>query len=258
MVQGCWQCEHHGTKLLSCLTGVLTARGWRIWPCHWRYVCSSLCIIVDCWLEKTIVATFTFTFGWLVFSWFFGWLLGWLLSWLFSWVFLWLLFWLSIISLLVNTRLVCSLLLFANSLLFNHGSSDCDLLEPEWVFSLELVGLLTRDEHPNSKKNGTAENGDGVIHEEGSKWNSEWEARPPVNGLEWPEKKKNDDNFDVVANSVLVNTLVVSLVHSVVTLSVSLNERSILFRWRGCQMIRHCFWKQINYTSLNNTSSNQI
>lgn len=104
-----------------------------------------------------------------------------------------------------------------------------DLVGDEGVESLLPVGVLSGDEEDCTDKDSEKEYRYRIPHQDDGVIDAELKHAPPVDGLESPEEDECEDDSDVVANSVLVDALVVGVVDLEVSISKAISEGSVDF-----------------------------
>ena len=124
-----------------------------------------------------------------------------------------------------------SLLLFLSVvhllLIGELGLSLSNLLNPEFVLTLNLVGLGSGDQNASKENHGEDKAGNRVVAKSFRVNNTNAEHGPPVHGVCDPEGKQASNDLDVVLPRVLVDTLVVSLIDGVVSVAVAGNGGSL-------------------------------
>jgi len=154
-----------------------------------------------------------------------------------------------------NSLIVFGFLLFAIVFVCLLSELFRDSDDEEFVQSLLLVSPLSRKKHPCSEQECWHEDSNGVPSQSRGRVNAQFKHGPPVKGLEDPECDQSNHNTDVASEGVLVDTLIVSLVNLVVSVSNSglggsnfrLSRLSVL-SWHFLSFFFLFYNQQINYS----------
>ena len=117
-----------------------------------------------------------------------------------------------------------SLLLFLSVLIVGSFAFK-NLFSEELVLPLGFVSSGTGHEHASTHGASRNEDGNGVNSELSGVLDTEFKNTPPVETIEKPETAKGNKNTKIVLTGVLVNTLVISSLSRVVSLSLTLDLR---------------------------------
>ena len=124
-------------------------------------------------------------------------------------------------SLLLELLLVSFGLLSLGLSFLELGTLLSELFDQEFVLSLDSVCLLSGDQKTGKEESSEEEATDRVPDKGISGDNTEREDTPPVHGVANPESEEATDDLDVVNACVLVDTLIVSGVDWIISVTIS-------------------------------------